>query len=237
MIKCLFVRIIYMKEKILIIEDDRKIADLVKLYLEKENFETIIAYAGKDGLEKFFKESPQLVILDLMLPEIDGLTIAKSIRSKSDCPIIMLTAKDEESDKIIGLELGADDYISKPFSPKEMVARVKAVMRRTYKENKGADEIIIIKEIEIYPAKFEVKKRGRIINLTRREFKLLLAFTNNPGKMFSRSELMKEIYTMDDELVFDRTIDVHIANLRRKINDKDQRLITTIIGMGYKLAE
>lgn len=226
-----------MKEKILIIEDDRKIADLVKLYLEKENFETIIAYDGKDGLEKFFKESPQLVILDLMLPEMDGLTVAKSIRSKSDCSIIMLTAKDEESDKIIGLELGADDYISKPFSPKEMVARVKAVMRRTYKENKGADEIIIIKEIEIYPAKFEVKKRGRIINLTRREFKLLLAFANNPGKMFSRSELMKEIYTMDDELVFDRTIDVHIANLRRKINDKEQRLIVTVIGMGYKLAE
>lgn len=226
-----------MKEKILIIEDDRKIADLVKLYLEKENFETIIAYTGKDGLERFFKESPQLVILDLMLPEIDGLAIAKSIRSKSDCPIIMLTAKDEELDKIIGLELGADDYISKPFSPKEMVARVKAVMRRTYKENKEADEMIVVKEMEIYPAKFEVKKRGKKINLTRREFKLLLAFANNPGKMFSRSELMKEIYTMDDELVFDRTIDVHIANLRRKINDKDQRLIVTVIGMGYKLAE
>ena len=226
-----------MKRKILIIEDDKKIAELVKIYLEKENFETIIICDGKEGLENFFKESPQLVILDLMLPKIDGLTIAKSIRSKSDCPIIMLTAKDEEFDKIIGLELGADDYIAKPFSPKEMVARVKAVMRRTYKGNKEFNEIIKIKEIEIDPAKFEVKKRGKKISLTRREFKLLLAFAGSPGKMFSRNELMKEIYTIDDELVFDRTIDVHIANLRKKINDKDQHLIITITGMGYKLAE
>jgi len=226
-----------MKRKILIIEDDRKIAELIKLYLEKENFETIIICDGKEGLENFFKESPQLVILDLMLPKIDGLTIAKNVRLKSDCPIIMLTAKDEESDKIIGLELGADDYISKPFSPKEMVARVKAVMRRAYKGQKIENEIIKIKNLEIYPAKFEVKKGGKKINLTRREFKLLLAFADNPGKMFSRNELMKEIYTIDDEIVFDRTIDVHIANLRKKINDKNQRLIITITGMGYKLAE
>jgi len=118
-----------------------------------------------------------------------------------------------------------------------MVARVKAVMRRTYKGNKEFNEIIKIKEIEINPAKFEVKKRGKKISLTRREFKLLLAFAGSPGKMFSRNELMKEIYTIDDELVFDRTIDVHIANLRKKINDKDQHLIITITGMGYKLAE
>jgi len=226
-----------MREKILIIEDDKKIAELVKLYLEREDFEVAIAGTGKDGLEKFSKISPQLVILDLMLPETDGLTVAKTIRSNNDCPIIMLTAKDEESDKIVGLELGADDYISKPFSPKEMVARVKAVLRRAYKEKKTENEIIKIKDLEIYPAKFEVKKRGKKINLTRREFKLLLAFAGSPGKMFSRSELMKGIYTMDDEIVFDRTIDVHVANLRKKINDKEQRLIVTISGMGYKLTE
>ncbi|MDZ7798695.1 MAG: response regulator transcription factor [Patescibacteria group bacterium] len=225
-----------MREKILIIEDDEKISDLLKLYLEKEGFKVEVAKDGKFGILKFSKENPDLLILDLMLPEVDGLTVARSIRAKSSVPIIMLTAKDEETDKIVGLEIGADDYVTKPFSPKELIARVKAVLRRTY-ETKNGKPIIKVKDLEINQDKFEVKKNGKNIRLTRREFKLLLALAQSPGKVFSRSELMHSIYLHDDEAIFDRTIDVHVANLRRKLNEKNQNLIMTIKGVGYKLKE
>ncbi len=225
-----------MREKILIIEDDEKISDLLKLYLEKEGFKVEVAKDGKIGILKFSRENPDLLILDLMLPEVDGLTVARSIRAKSDIPIIMLTAKDEEMDKIVGLEIGADDYMIKPFSPKELIARVKAVLRRTYTTKKDKP-IIKIRDLEISQDKFEVKKNSKNIELTRREFKLLLALAQSPGKVFSRSDLMRSIYSDDDEVVFDRTIDVHIANLRRKLNDKKSNLIITIKGVGYKLKE
>ncbi len=225
-----------MREKILIIEDDTKISDLVKLYLEKDEFKVTTANDGKQGLEKIVKENPDLIILDLMLPEIDGLTIAKSVREKNNIPIIMLTAKDEETDKIVGLEIGADDYVAKPFSPKELVARVKAVLRRSSSDKLGNNKKTIkINGVEIIPEKFEVQRLGKKINLSRREFNLLLALAQRPGVVFSRSDLMHKIYTFDDKVVFDRTIDVHIANLRQKLNDRSQNLIITIKGVGYKL--
>ncbi|MDZ7611209.1 MAG: response regulator transcription factor [Candidatus Moranbacteria bacterium] len=225
-----------MQEKILIIEDDRKIAELVKLYLEKEGFKVTIADDGKQGLEKINKENPDLIVLDLMLPEIDGLTIARSVREENNIPIIMLTAKDEETDKIVGLEIGADDYIAKPFSPKELSARVRAVLRRSRASEASKNKKPIkISDLEIIPEKFEVLRLGKQINLTRREFNLLLTFAKQPGIVFSRSDLMHKIYTFDDEIVFDRTIDVHIANLRQKLNDKGQELIITVKGVGYKL--
>jgi len=227
-----------MREKILIIEDDDKISDLVKLYLEKDGFVVAQAGDGKEGLEKFAKENPDLIILDLMLPEIDGLTIAKSVRAKNSTPIIMLTAKDEETDKIVGLEIGADDYVSKPFSPKELVARVKAVLRRSASdESKDVEKTIKTKGLEIVPEKFAVKKNGKQIKLTRREFNLLLVLAQRPGVIFTRADLMRKIYTQTDTEVFDRTIDVHIANLRQKLNDKNQNIIETIKGVGYKLKE
>jgi len=224
-----------MREQILIIEDDEKIADLVKLYLEKERFGVLVASNGQEGLTLFQKESPALIILDLLLPKIDGLTLAKLIRQKNNTPIIMLTAKGEEIDKVVGLELGADDYIVKPFSPKELVARVKAVLRRAY-EVKKSDQLVKVRDLEINQEKFEVKKNGKKITLTRREFNLLLALAKTPGKVFSRSDLLDTVYSVDDE-VFDRTIDVHITNLRRKLGDKEQKLIKTITGVGYKLQE
>jgi len=224
-----------MREQILIIEDDEKIADLVKLYLEKERFGVLVAYDGQEGLTLFQKESPTLIILDLLLPKIDGLTLAKLVRQKSNTPIIMLTAKGEEIDKVVGLELGADDYIVKPFSPKELVARVRAVLRRAY-EVKKSDQLVKVGDLEINQEKFEVKKNGKKITLTRREFNLLLALAKTPGKVFSRSDLLDTVYSVDDE-VFDRTIDVHITNLRRKLGDKEQKLIKTITGVGYKLYE
>ena len=227
-----------MREKILIIEDDDKISDLVKLYLEKDGFVVAQAGDGKEGLEKFAKEKPDLIILDLMLPEIDGLTVAKSVRAKNNTPIIMLTAKDEETDKIVGLEIGADDYVSKPFSPKELVARVKAVLRRSaLDESKDVEKTIKTKGLEIVPEKFAVKKNGKQIKLTRREFNLLLVLAQRPGVIFTRADLMRKIYTQTDTEVFDRTIDVHIANLRHKLNDKNQNMIETIKGVGYKLKE
>jgi len=224
-----------MREQILIIEDDEKIADLVKLYLEKERFGVLVAYDGQEGLTLFQKESPTLIILDLLLPKIDGLTLAKLVRQKSNTPIIMLTAKGEEIDKVVGLELGADDYIVKPFSPKELVARVRAVLRRAY-EVKKSDQLVKVGDLEINQEKFEVKKNGKKITLTHREFNLLLALAKTPGKVFSRSDLLDTVYSVDDE-IFDRTIDVHITNLRRKLGDKEQKLIKTITGVGYKLQE
>jgi DNA-binding response OmpR family regulator len=227
-----------MREKILIIEDDIKISDLVRLYLEREGFIVAVADGGKQGLEKFAKEKPDLIILDLMLPEVDGLTIAKSVRAKNNTPIIMLTSKDEETDKIVGLEVGADDYVTKPFSPKELVARVKALLRRCLMDvTMDNKKTIRINDLEIIPERFEVKRSGKQISLTRREFNLLLVLAQKPGVVFSRSDLMRQIYTFDDETVFDRTIDVHIANLRQKLNDKNQNLIITIKGVGYKIKE
>ena len=225
-----------MKRKIIIIEDDKKIADLVKLYLEKEDFEILIANDGEKGLEFITKSNPDLIILDLMLPKIDGLTIAGKVFQENKIPIIMLTAKDEEIDKIIGLEIGADDYITKPFSPRELVSRVKAVLRRSESAVKlEKSSIIAINDLEINPQKFTVKKNGKKIYLTRKEFAILFMLSKHPGMVFSRQDLMKQIYTIDDEPVFDRTIDVHISNLRNKLKDKNQQLIVTISGIGYKL--
>jgi len=225
-----------MKRKIVIIEDDNKIADLVKLYLEKEDFEVFIANDGEKGLEIVKKTVPDLIILDLMLPKIDGLTIARKIFQEDKIPIIMLTAKGEEIDKIIGLEMGADDYVTKPFSPRELVSRVRVVLRRSeYAGKPEKDDIIAINDLEINPQKFTVKKNGQKISLTRKEFTILFILSKHPGRVFSRQDLLNQIYTIDDEPVFDRTIDVHISNLRNKLKDRKQQLIATISGIGYKL--
>jgi two-component system, OmpR family, alkaline phosphatase synthesis response regulator PhoP len=225
-----------MKRKIAIVEDDKKIADLVKLYLEKEDFEVFIANDGEKGLEIIRKLVPDLIILDLMLPKIDGLTVARKVFQEDKIPIIMLTAKGEEVDKIIGLEIGADDYITKPFSPRELVSRVKAVLRRSESAGKlEKDDIVVIDDLEINPQKFLVKKNGEKISLTRKEFAILLILSKHPGRVFSRQDLMNQIYTIDDEPVFDRTVDVHISNLRNKLKDRSQKLIATVSGIGYKL--
>ncbi len=224
--------------KILVIEDDTKIADLVKLYLKKEGFELFIANDGKRGLEMVNTICPDFIILDLMLPEIDGLAIAKEVFQKNKIPLIILTAKDEEIDRIIGLELGADDYMTKPFSPRELVSRVKAVLRRCSLSQIPEEEgIIRINNLEIDPHKYSVKKDGQKVLLTRKEFEILYEFSKNPGRVFSRKDLMSKLYTMDDEVIYDRTIDVHISNLRNKLGDKNQQIIATVSGIGYKMKE
>ena len=226
--------------KILIIEDDKKISDLVKLYLENEGYQTSVAYDGRSGLDLFKSESPDFIVLDLMLPEIDGIEVARRIRTDSKVPILMLTAKSEEIDKVLGLEIGADDYVTKPFSPKELVARIKAILRRVYQEGESeTSQIIRIKDLEIDYKKYQVKKGDEVIHLSALEFRLLCALASSPGHVYSRNQLMSKIYDNENEIVFDRTIDVHIKNIRKKLEDnpRDPTYIESVFGVGYRFRE
>ncbi len=225
-----------MNKRILIIEDESKIIRLLELYLEKENFTIFTAQDGLRGLEIFQNKKPDLVILDLMIPEKDGISVLKKIRQNNKTPIIILSSKDEETDKIIGLELGADDYVTKPFSPQELVARVKTVLRR-FQESDIDSQIYQVKSLKVDPQRFEVKQDGQEINLTLREFDLLLALIKRPGVVYSRTELLDIVYANEAAEVYDRTIDVHISNLRKKLKDHSQELIATIKGVGYKLVD
>ena len=224
------------KGKALIVEDEPKIVELLKLYLEKDGFQVSTAEDGEKGLALFQREKPAIIILDLMLPVMDGMEVCKSIRKVSQVPIIILTARGEEIDRILGLELGADDYITKPFSPREVIARVNAVLRRTTKAESGF-EVINLHDLHIDLSQYEVKYKNRDIKLTPTEFKLLSLMAQHPGRVFTRLQLLDtaigEVYEG-----YERTIDVHIKNLRQKLklqeeeNDVD---IITIRGVGYKL--
>lgn len=227
-----------MTKTILIIEDDQHIADLLKIYCEKESFRAVVALDGEKGLDYSKKIKPDCILLDLMLPEIDGMEILKQIRSYSDTPIIIITAKEEEVEKILGLEIGADDYVTKPFSPKEVMARIKAVLRRSSPKI-GVQDNIKIADLEIETDKFKVKKGNKEVQLSALEFKLLKLLASNPGRVFSREQLMKNIYDSDAKIVFDRTIDVHVKKLRKKLGDtpKKPKYIESVFGVGYKFKE
>ncbi|MDP2719921.1 MAG: response regulator transcription factor [Dehalococcoidia bacterium] len=221
--------------KILIVDDEPRIVELVKLYLEKDGYQTVSAGGGKQALELFRKENPDLIVLDLMLPEMDGLEVCRQVRRISDVPIIMLTARAEDTDKLIGLELGADDYVTKPFSPREVAARVKTVLRRAREPREQ-------KEIRIGPLfidllRHEVSCGQTRINLTNTEFKLLSTLAENPGRVFTRAQLLDTVLGMEYE-GYDRTIDTHIKNLRQKMGaaaDSGACRIVTVHGVGYKL--
>ncbi|MBW4828951.1 MAG: response regulator transcription factor [Clostridiaceae bacterium] len=224
-------------KKILVVEDEKRILDVVKAYLEKEGFEVKTAIDGKEALDLFNSETFHLIILDLMLPIISGEKVCNHIRTYSDIPIIMLTAKVDEDDKIEGLAIGADDYITKPFSPRELVSRVKALLRRSYRDSNPLFEKVSFnnKDLEVDINKMEVKKDGKILSLTANEFKILSALLANPGQVFSREQLIEKAFGIDYE-GFDRTIDTHIKNIRQKIEDnpKEPKYILTIYGVGYK---
>ncbi len=218
--------------RILVVEDESKIAEIVKAYLEKDAFEVTIANTGEKAVS-LLKEGFDLIILDLMLPDMDGEDICETIRKDSDLPIIMLTAKSDEDDRIAGLGLGADDYVVKPFSPRELVARVKALLRRA----KGTKEIKSFnnKDLVIDSLRFEITKKGSVVVLTPTEFKLLQCLSDRPGQVFTRLQLVNVILGYDFE-GYDRTIDAHIKNIRHKIED-DQRnpsYIKTVYGLGYR---
>lgn len=223
--------------KILVVDDEKKIVDIVRAYLEREGYQVMVAYEGKSALELARRQSPDLIILDLMLPEISGWDICRILRKESEVPIIMLTARDETTDKIVGLELGADDYVTKPFDPKELVSRVKAVLRR-------AEGIIVPKgrlnvaDLSIDVEKRLVRRSDEAIELTPIEFELLRVLAENPGRVYSRMQLLDRVQG-DAYEGYDRTIDTHIKNLRKKVEpDPDNpRYIITVYGVGYKLEE
>lgn len=222
--------------KILIIEDEKKLSEVIKAFLEREGYGVIQAYDGRAGLELFKREKIQLIILDLMLPELSGEEVCKAIRANSDIPIIMLTAKAEEENKIEGLAIGADDYVVKPFSVKELVQRVKALLRRSYKESPKAERFSFNEgDLEIDLNQGIVLKNRKDVGITASEFKVLKVFLSNMGNILSRDQLIEKAFGFEFD-GNDRTVDAHIKNIRHKIesNPKEPKYILTIYGMGYK---
>lgn len=226
-------------KKILIVEDDPHIADLIRLYTEKEGWAPVIAKDGAEALSLFNSSNPDLIILDIMLPDLDGVEILKQVRTMHTIPVIFLTAKSEEIDKILGLELGADDYLTKPFSPKELIARAKAIFRRCNPSKETLQNIIRIHDLEMNSQKMEVKVKGKPIHLSALEFVLLSFLASHPGQVFNRNQLMDNMYRDQDVLVYDRTVDVHIKNLRKKLSDpaKQPKYIESVFGIGYRFLE
>jgi len=221
---------------VLIVDDDEKLVQLLKTYFDKEGFITYTANDGLVALQEVRQRKPDIMILDLMLPGMDGWDVCRKIRRDNDLPIIMLTARDEESDRLVGLEIGADDYVSKPFSPKEVVARAKVILRRTYREV-VQQKLIKAGGLTIDLERHQVLDGNQLVDLTPTEFKLLEVLASNTGKVFSRLQIVEQTqgYTFEG---YERTIDAHIKNLRRKLenNPKEPKYILTVYGVGYKFA-
>ena len=221
--------------KILVADDDQNICELIRLYLEKENFTVVLANDGEEAVAKFSAENPDLVLLDIMMPKLDGWQVCRQIRAKSECPIIMLTAKSETFDKVLGLELGADDYVVKPFDTKEIVARIKAVMRRTGKNGTHED----VKEVRydklvVNMTRYELKVDGKVVDTPPKELELLFHLASNPNRVYTRDQLLDEVWGF--EYYGDsRTVDVHIKRLREKLEGvSDLWSLKTVWGVGYK---
>jgi DNA-binding response OmpR family regulator len=224
------------RRKILVVDDEPKVCDLIKAYLEKDGYEVILAGDGKSAVEKARSYKPDLIVLDLNLPVMDGMEVFRTVKAISDIPVIMVTARDDEVDKIVGLQLGADDYVTKPFSPRELAARVAAVLRR-YAEGTKASTRLLTGDLQVDFDRHEVKYRNEIVNLTSAEFKLLAVMAKNPGRVFTRLQLMDSAFGETYE-GYDRTIDAHIKNLRQKLNTiggEEENPVVTVRGIGYKL--
>lgn len=219
-------------QKILVVDDDKNIAELVSLYLTKEGYETKKVYTGSEAVQEFSKFAPHLVVLDLMLPEMNGYDVCKEIRKISNIPIIMLTAKGETFDKVLGLELGADDYVVKPFDPKELVARVKAVLRRVDKKD-DSDKKIVIPNLTISLSNYTVVYREKKVEMPPKELELLYYLASHANQVFTREQLLNQIWGY--EYIGDtRTVDVHVKRIREKFNEEDEWGLKTVWGVGYK---
>ena len=223
--------------KILIVDDDKKTTELIRLYLEKDGYRTLIAHDGRQALDLARQKRPDLIVLDLMLPEVDGLDVCRILRAESKVPIIMLTAKTTEEDKLLGLDLGADDYVTKPFSPRELLARIRAVLRRIGEERSEKRQVRF-GDLVVDFVRHEVTVQGKPVYLTPKEFKLLEALIQEPGRAFTRLELLDRVFGFDYEGL-ERTVDVHVMNLRKKIEPDPRKpiYIQTVYGVGYKFAE
>lgn len=222
-------------ETILVVDDEANIRDLARLYLEKDGYKVVIAQDGTQALTRFKEVAPTLMVLDLMLPEVDGWEVCRRVRAESNIPILMLTARDDDIDKIVGLEMGADDYLTKPFNPRELVARVRAILRRVASTASGAaaNEARQVGNITIDPASREVTVAGARVQLRTKEFDLLLTMADHKNMVLSRDQLLDLVWGYDF-YGQTRTVDVHIAHLRDKLSDSDV-CIETVWGMGYKL--
>lgn len=227
-----------MARKILIVDDEPNIVELVKFNLENAGYETLTAYNGLEGLEIIKKEKVDLVILDIMLPGLDGIEVCRRIREESNLPILMLSARDSEMDRILGLELGADDYLTKPFSPRELLARVKAILRRVESFSQKERGEIRFKDLVLIPDQHRVLVRGKEVDLTLTEYQLLELMMKNPGRVFSREYLLEAVWG-PNYFGDSRTIDVHIRHLREKIelNPGTPDYILTVRGVGYRFRE
>ncbi len=222
------------KNKVLIVDDDENIAKLIEVYFEKDGFTTVTANNGKDAIELFKSAAPSIVILDVMMPEMDGWQVCREIRRVSNIPIIMLTAKGETFDKVLGLELGADDYMVKPFEPKELIARVKAVLRRSDTKETTAEKELVFPNLTINLSNYELKINGNIIEVPPKELELLYFLASNPNRVFTREQLLEEVWGFD-YFGDSRTVDVHIKRLREKLEGVDANWqLKTVWGVGYK---
>ncbi len=220
--------------KVLIVDDDTHISELIKVYFEKDGFSTVTANNGKKAIELFKDEAPSIVILDVMMPEMDGWQVCREIRRVSNIPIIMLTAKGETFDKVLGLELGADDYMVKPFEPKELIARVKAVLRRSDAKEVSAEKEIVFPNLTINLSNYELKINGSIVEVPPKELELLYFLASNPNRVFTREQLLEEVWGFD-YFGDSRTVDVHIKRLREKLEGVEANWqLKTVWGVGYK---
>lgn len=223
---------------VLIVEDDRNTAALIKTYLEKGGFQAIVAHDGEDALKMVKTANPGFVILDIMLPKMDGWEVCRRLRNFSDVPVLMLTAREEEIDRVLGFSLGADDYVVKPFSPRELLERVKAILRRARPVQLHKEQVLTRGTLVLDPEKLKVTLHGKPVSLTSHEYKLLHALMGSPGRVFSRAELLDHFY-QHGEVVVDRVIDVHIGKLRQKIEQDpaDPQYIETVRGFGYRFTD
>lgn len=222
-------------QRILLVEDEKAIAQMVKSHLESEGFAVITASDGEEALRVWAQEEPDLIVLDIMLPLLSGLDVLKTIRQQDEVPVIMLTARADEIDKLLGLELGADDYMSKPFSPRELTARIRAVLRRSGGKDRIANGL---RELYIDLSRYQASLAGELLALTATEFRILALLAESPGQVFSRLQILERIYG-DMYAGYERTIDTHINNLRRKMEliPDHHVVIKTVYGAGYKLVE
>lgn len=220
---------------ILIVDDDPKIRDLLRLYIEREGHRPLFAADGPSALATALRERPALVLLDVMLPGLDGFEVCRRLRDESDVPILLLTARSGDSDKVVGLDIGADDYVVKPFSPRELMARVRALLRR-HRPAVEDQPLLVSGPLVVDPNAVEVRLSGRALDLTPFEFRLLHDLMRRPGRVFSRDELIDALHGSDDPGIIDRTIDVHLGRLRRKLGDDPAapRFVATVRTVGYK---
>jgi DNA-binding response OmpR family regulator len=221
--------------RILVVDDDKKIVELVTLYLTKDGYHVLAAYDGRQAIELARRKQPDLIVLDLMLPQVDGMDVCRILRAESQVPIIVLTGRSTDDDKLQGLDLGADDYVTKPFNPRELLARIRAVLRRTAGKQEPGPSEIRFGEIVVDFVRHQVRAGGQVVNLTPTEFRLLEALVKEPRRAFSRLELLEQAFGYDYDGL-ERTVDVHIMNLRKKIEPEPgrPRYVITVPGLGYR---